>query len=123
MIIRVVDNDDERFAGETLIECVDNGRVLWRSWLPDDVDPAIRLNPDHPVARDDRSTTTTTEIAYRVPTVEEAPSVGIEDPEQHKAIAAYAVAKDVVTLADAAAAAELSEDDLIIGPSATEATS
>lgn len=103
MIVRIVDNDTDR-AG-TLIECVnDDGDIVWRSWADESVDPAIRLNIDHPYASDDRTTTATTEVVYRVPTVDEAPSVMIEDPDTHRAVATYAAVVGASTVAAAAAA-------------------
>lgn len=124
MTIRIVDNDDDRYPGQTLIECVnDDGDIVWRSWADESVDPAIRLNIDHPNASDDRTTTTTTEIAYRVPTVDEAPSVMIEDPDTHRAVAAYAAAVEAVTVDDAAAACELDPQALVDEALAWEAAS
>ena len=72
--VRIVDNDDDRFPGHTLIECIDDdtGEVAWRSWAPSDIDPAVRLAPDqYPTVADERKTTDTTEITYRVPTIDE----------------------------------------------------
>ncbi len=128
-MIRIVDNDDDRMAGQTLIECVDDdsGVVRWRSWAPESVDPAVRLAPDlYPVVADERSTTKETEVAYRVPTVEEYrlinqvrrrdyadPEPGEPGKDHHRVIATLAAVVEAVTVEDAAAAVELPEADLV----------
>lgn len=124
-MIRIVDNDTGRDG--VLIECVEGGRVIWRSWAPDDIDPAIRLAPDqYPVVADERTDTATTEIAYRVPTVEEYRALnGIKardytDPEpgqagadHHRVLATLAAVVEAVTVDDAAQAVELDKADLV----------
>lgn len=126
-MFRIVDNNDPRFPGQVCIECVeDDGRVSSRSWAPADVDPAVRIGPEHPVAVDDRTTTDTTEVVYRVPTVDEYKQLnGIKnreyvDPEpgeagkdHHRVVATYAAVLEAVTVDEAAAAVELDKADLV----------
>lgn len=114
--VRIIDNDDDRYEGWTLIECVDDtGQTVWRSWAPPEIDPAVRLNVDHPTATDDRTDTATTQIGYRVPTVEEASAhdLGITDPDHHRAVATYAAVVEAVPVEDAAAAVELDAQALV----------
>ena len=128
-MIRITDNDDDRFPGHTLIECVDDatGEVVWRSWAPDDIDPAVRLAPDqYPVVADERKSTDTTEVAYRVPTIPEYREMSnlkardYNDPEpdemgkdHHRVLATLAAVVEAVTVDDAARAVELDKADLI----------
>lgn len=115
MHVRIVDNDKPSHPGQTLIECVnDGGRVLWRSWAPDELDPAVRLSPtEFPVVADERSTTDTTEIAYRVPTVAEFESFAGDSREEHRVLATLAVTAGAVSLADAAQAAQVTQKALV----------
>lgn len=68
---KIIDNDDERFPGQVLIAGYVDGVEVWRSWMTDNIDPAIRLNPDTPIAVDERTDTATTKIEYREPTEDE----------------------------------------------------
>ncbi len=68
---KIIDNDDERFPGHTLIVGYQDGVEVWRSWAPEDIDPACRLSEDFPLAADERSDTKTSEIEYREPTDDE----------------------------------------------------
>ena len=127
--VRIVDNDDDRFPGHTLIECIDDdtGEVAWRSWAPSDIDPAVRLAPDqYPTVADERKTTDTTEITYRVPTIDEYRKIAnirardYADPEpgemgkdHHRVVATLAAVVEAVTVKDAAEAVKLEEADLI----------
>jgi hypothetical protein len=128
MLVRIIDNDDDRFPGHTLIECIDDhGNTVWRSWAPDDIDPAIRLAPDqYPVVADERKTTDTTEVTYRVPTIDEYRKItnnrarDYNDPEpgemgkdHHRVLATLAATVEAVDLEDAAEAVQLDEADLV----------
>jgi len=116
-MIRIVDNEDERYPDCVLIECVDDlsGEILWRSWAPEDVDPAIRLNPDsYPVVDDVRTTTETETIHYRVPTVAEFTGLaGSYQEDAHRVIATYAAVVEAVTVSEAAKAAQVDEQVLV----------
>lgn len=123
----IVDHDDPRFPDMVCIETHEgDGRVSSRSWAPLNVDPAIRIGPELPVAVDDRKTTDTTEIAYRVPTVAEYrtlngvkgrdyndPEPGEPGKDHHRVIATYAAVLEVVTVKEAADACEHTEAELV----------
>lgn len=125
MTIRIVDNDTDLEG--VLIECVEDGRVIWRSWADESIDPAIRLTPDqYPTVADERTTTPETEVSYRVPTVDEYralagikardyddPEPGEAGKEHHRVLATLAAVVEAVTVDDAARAVELDKADLI----------
>ena len=109
---RIIDNDDERFPDQILIAGYQDGVEVWRSWLPAEIDPAVRLNIDLGPAADERSDTETTEVSYRVPSTSEARLLDIS-PDQHRVVATYAAVVEAVSLSDAATACELPEQALI----------
>lgn len=125
-MFRIVDHNDPRFPGHVCIECVeDDGRVSSRSWAPADVDPAVRVTEVAALV-DDRTTTDTTEIPVRVPTVDEYRALcGIKrrdyaDPDpgecgkdHHRVIATYLAVKEFVTVDEAAAAVEVDKAALV----------
>lgn len=49
---QIIDSDQ---PGTVCIVGILDGVEVWRSYLEDDIDPAIRLNFDHPTATDLRS--------------------------------------------------------------------
>lgn len=108
----------------TVTVCEADGIEVWRALTPLAIDVATVLNLDgFPTIVDDRSDTDTTEVTFRVATVAEAAVIyppQIEHgqvvqttADQHRVIATYAAVLEVVPLADAAIACDLSERELI----------
>lgn len=123
----IVDHDDPRFPDHTCIACFeDDGRMSSISWAPYDIDPAVRIGPEMPVAIDARKATETTEIAYRVPTIDEYrtlngvkgrdyrdPEPGEPGKDHHRVVATYAAVLEVVTVDDAATACQIDKAELV----------
>ncbi len=95
----------------------DDGRISSWSWAPPGLDPAVRLNPDHPIAKDLRGGDGRS-VVYRVPTVAEWAQLGFgadhAHVDLHRVVAAYAVVIGASTLEEASRAAGLSPEDLVI---------
>jgi hypothetical protein len=123
---KIIDPTPDDLTDCTVTVCLDDdGRELWRAWTPAPIDVATVLNVDHfPTIADERTTTDTTEISFRVATVDEAqviypPHVDqfgrivATTEDQHRVMAAYAAVLELVDVADAAKACGLPKKALI----------
>lgn len=123
---RIIDPDpDVDMPGCTVTVCEADGNEVWRAWTPEHIDIATVLNLDgFPTIVDDRTTTETTEVQFRVATVDEAKAIYppqvdpagnviVTTEDQHRVIATYAAVLEVVNLHDAAVACELPTQALV----------
>lgn len=95
----------------------DDGRVSSRSWAPAEIDPAIRLNPSFPEAKDLRGGGNSA-LSYRLPTPTEWESLGFSlgdarHQRQYEALAAAVVAHGLVPAHEVARLTEIPLESLL----------